>query len=147
MTISQEEQLCWRFVLWEAFFPWGLFSRRLIFQLLFICSTDISNIFAGSKIFISVHHKQYVYFDKFAWQHVGAAGLIPRGGSHIGDSYHLFKNFDIDYSSIHVFVIKNFIGLFSILTTTLTSTCHFNSGQQMSDINTTEFLYPSEWFV
>ena len=69
-------------------------------------------------------------------------GSFP-GGSHIGDSYHLFKNFVIDYSIIHVFVIKNFIGLFSILTTTLTSTCHFNSGQQTSNIKTPSL--PSLW--
>ena len=72
-----------------------------------------------------------------AGQHVGAAGLIPRGGGGefvLDYSYHLIKKFDIDYSTMHIFVIKNAIGQLSRLTTRLTTTYHFNPGQQTSNI-------------
>ena len=64
-------------------------------------------------------------------------GSFP-GGEFVFDySYHFIKNFDIDSSIVYGFVITNIIGQLSRLTTRLTTTCHFNSGQQTSNIKNT----------
>ena len=65
------------------------------------------------------------------WAHSGGGGFV------LDYSYHFIKNFDKDYSTIHIFVIKNVIGQLSRLTTRLTTTYHFNSGQQTSNIKNT----------
>ena len=65
-------------------------------------------------------------------------GSFPPGGGGGGVvfdySYHFIKNFDIDSSIVYGFVITNIIGQHSRLTTRLTTTWHFNSGQQTSNI-------------
>ena len=63
------------------------------------------------------------------------------GGGQVGLSIH--KNFDIEYSIIHVVLTKHSIGQFIILTTRLTSLGYnyFNSGQQTVNIKSSELLY------
>ena len=65
-------------------------------------------------------------------------GSFPGGGEFVFDySYHFIKNFDIDSSIMYGFVIMNIIGQPSRLTTRLTTTYHFNSAQQTSNIKNT----------
>ena len=84
--------------------------------------------------------QKYIDCDNCAGKNVGAAGIIGGGG---GVHLSFLKNFDIDSLILYDFVTKNFIGQFIILTTRLTSICHFNSGQQTVNIKTPELLYLS----